>query len=425
MSAIHVNQDKILAKENIYLGDRSGGMLWAALSFVGLALIGVTLIGALAGGAAAKSVALHALHTGSLVALAFSLGAMAVVMFLRAVEGGWSVTVRRQFENIMSLWWVGAVLVVGVIILQVVLTRTSEGGHDAPFLWKWMNPAYTEGDPIYAAKSAYLNPVFFGVRVLIYFLIWGGLATGLWYYSTQQDLDGDRWHSLRARNLSYVGLVVGSFTLLFASSDFVMSLDYHWFSTMMPVWFLAGCLASSLALGMLVLLSLRGAGRLHQLFTGEHQHDLSKLVFGFAICFWAYISLSQYLLIWYANIPEETAFFDLRKAPGTLWVVISWVLPIAHFIIPFVLFLPRPMRRSRVATAFICVWLIVIHIIDWWWMIRPNVKGSTGAHWIDFVGVAGPVLLFLGLTVRKVASGPLVPLRDPRMHEAIEHKNFV
>lgn len=425
MSAIHVTPEQVLSKDNVYLGDRSGGMLWAALSFIGLALIGVTLIGALAGDALTKSVALHALHTGSLVALGFSLGGMVFVMLFRAVEAGWSVTSRRQFENLMSLWWVGAALIVGVVVLQIVLTRTSEGGYAAPYLWKWMNPAYTEGDVIYEAKRGYLNPVFFGVRLLIYFLIWGGLATGLWYYSTQQDLDGDKRHSLHARNLSYAGMVIGAFTLLFASTDLVMSLDYHWFSTMMPVWFFAGCLGSGIALTMLVLLALRGAGRLHHAYTAEHHHDLSKLLFGFAVCFWAYISFSQYMLIWYANIPEETMFFNIRKQPGTLWQTISWVLPIAHFIIPFVFFLPRPMRRSAAATGFVCVWLIVIHIIDWWWMIRPNVKASHGAHWIDFVGVAGPVLLFLGLLVRKVASGPLVPLRDPRMHEALEHKNYV
>ncbi|MCA9282019.1 MAG: hypothetical protein H6812_11540 [Phycisphaeraceae bacterium] len=425
MSTMHVSPEKVLSKENIYLGDRSGGMLWAALSFVGLALIGVAVIGALAGDVMAKSVALYALHTGALIAMGFSIGAMVFVMLFRAVEAGWSISVRRQFENVMSLWWVGALLIVGVVILQMVLTRTSEGGHDAPYLWKWMNPAYTEGDTIYQAKAAYLSPLFFYIRLVVYFAIWGGLATGLWYYSTQQDLDGDKRHSLHARNLAYVGMVVGAFSLLFASTDLVMSLDYHWFSTMLPVWFFAGCLGSGIALVVLTLIVLRSMGRLHVLFTSEHQHDLSKLVFGFAVCFWAYIAFSQYMLIWYANIPEETAFFDIRKQPGTLWVIISWVLPIAHFILPFIFFLPRPIRRSSAGTAFVCVWLILVHIIDWWWMIRPNIHGSTGMHWIDVVGVAGPVLLFVGLLIRKVASGPLVPLRDPRMYEALEHKNYV
>jgi hypothetical protein len=191
---------------------------------------------------------------------------------------------------------------------------------------------------------------------------------------------------------------------------------------MLGVHFFAKCMVSMLALGTLTFIILRGTGRLHVAFTNEHLHDLSKLVFAFTV-FWAYISFSQYFLIWYANIPEETTYFQIRKMG--YWYIVSWILPIIHFIIPFLILLPRPMRRSPAVMGAMCVYMIVAQLIDTYWYVRPEVKGVGPGQWVDFAGALGPVLIFLGLFVRKVASGPLIPLKDPRLPEALHHKNHI
>ena len=171
---------------------------------------------------------------------------------------------------------------------------------------------------------------------------------------------------------------------------------------------------------------------MHGAFTVEHRHDLGKLMFGF-IVFWGYISFSQYFLIWYANIPEETAFFMRRKQPGTIWETLSFVIPSCHFIIPFVWLMARPARRSPLVVGIGCVWLLLFHIVDLFWMVRPEaMTHAEHAHhvsidpsWIDAVGIGGPVLLLAGLLISKVVSGVLMAKNDPRLPEALHHKNYV
>jgi hypothetical protein len=307
------------------------------------------------------------------------------------------------------------------VVFQVLLTGKGI------YLWDWMNTAYVQGDLLYEHKKGFLNVPFFAIRCVVYFAVWLLLAQGLGSLSLQQDLDGDRWRTARARTLSAPGLLLFAFTFAFAGFDWMMTLDFHWFSTMFGVYFFAGNMVATLALGTLVLLTLRGFGRLHGAFTDEHLHDLAKLMFAFTV-FWAYISFSQYFLIWYANIPEETAWM-LRRKEGP-WEWLSWLLPIGHFIVPFLLLLPRPMRRSRRFVAVMAAWLIAMHLFDLYWAIRPEakVKGEVdviGPMALDAVAILGPVLFFLGMLVRRVGRVPLIPLKDPRLAEGLAHKNYV
>ncbi len=422
MSAIQTAMDRALAPDNVTLGDRAGSGLWRGLVVGGLAFIAIAVIGGLAGDGEMKKTALHALHTGFLSAIAFPLAAMAFVMMLHQTAAGWSATIRRPFEHMMSLLWLAAPLFFGVLLLQALFTASHSGEGTAPFVWNWMDASYTAGDPLYESKKAYLNTPFFLIRALVYLAVWIVLSMSLYGLSTRQDVDGDRWHTRTMRKISAVGLVLFAFTVAFAGFDWVMTLDFHWFSTMLGVHFFARSMVSAIALGTVTLIVLRSLGRLHVCFTEEHLHDLSKLVFAFLV-FWAYISFSQYFLIWYANIPEETAYFVIRKEGG--WAALSWILPVAHFLVPFIVLLPRPWRRSRGLIGLMCVYLIVMQLLDGYWYIRPEVKGVGPWQWVDLVGVLGPVLVFLGLYVRKLASGPLIPLKDPRLSEALHHRYAV
>ena len=422
MTALPAKTESVFSRDNIELAPGAGAMLWKGLAGLGSLLTAVAVIAAFASSDPVfQSTALHALHVGFLGAIAFPIAALVFVMVLHQTGAGWSATVRRQFENMMSLVWIAVPMFFGILALQWLLNLGVKT-HDSPFLWNWMNPAYTEGDALYAHKAGFLNPWFFLFRALMYFAVWIGFSMVLWSLSTRQDADGNKWHTVTARKVSAPGLLLFAFATAFAGFDWVMALDYHWFSTMLGVHYFAKCMVSMLALGTLTFVVLHSRGRLHVAFTPEHLHDLSKLLFAFVV-FWAYISFSQYFLIWYANVPEETTYFQIRKMGDWTWV--SWFLPIAHFIVPFLILIPRPVRRNPAAMGFMCVYMILVQLVDTYWYVRPQAGGLGPGQWVDFAGALGPVLIFLGLYVRKVASGPLIPLKDPRLPEALHHKNTI
>lgn len=425
--APHFELERVFAKENIETGPTLGRM-GQAVMVVGAVFAAIAVVMGFSGDAERKAVTLHALQIGAIVALSFPLGALGFSMILHAVNAGWWVLLRKQFENVFSLFWIGCMFVVGVFALQWVFTSMGAADHGAEaahhtsaYLWHWMDPAHTTGDALYAHKSVFLNVPFFLVRMVAYFIVWGGLVAFFLGQARRQEETGDPMATLRMGRGSCVGLLLFAVSTAFAAYDWVMSLDYHWFSTMFTVWFFASNVVSALALLSLIFVLLKTFGRAHGAITNEHLHDMGKLLFGFTV-FWAYISFSQYFLIWYANIPEETMWFNLRRSE---WTWLSWALPICHFIAPFLLLIPRPARRSGVMLGFVAAWIIVIHLFDVFWQIRPQVRAVTHITVVDILGVLGPTLVFGGALMMRIASRPLIPRNDPRQSEALTHKNYV
>jgi len=404
------NPAALLSRDNVRLGAGVGRMLSLFLLVAGGLLIALTGLGALLGDSKQAALAIAAHHVGFVVCVGLTLGSMAMVMILHQVNAGWAATIRRIFEQTMSM----APFCILLFLPSLVFAGS---------LFHWMDPEYTQGDVLYAAKAPYLNRPFFVIRAVIYFAAWVWLGVTLHRQSIQQDEDGDRWHTAKARRRSSYGLIILALTTAFASFDWLMSLDYHWFSTMFGVYFFAGYIGAALAFTTLALLVLRRMGALKGLVTEEHFHDLGKLLFGFTV-FWAYIGFSQYFLIWYANIPEETGWFMARRTDG--WMPYSMALAVGRFFVPFVVLMARPARRNPIVLALITVWILAFHVIDTYWVVRPTVKGVEATFtWLDAVGVLGPILVFLGLLIWKIASAPLVPVNDPRMNEAMRHKNYV
>jgi hypothetical protein len=217
------------------------------------------------------------------------------------------------------------------------------------------------------------------------------------------------------------GVALLGLTATFFAFDVLMSLQYSWFSTIYGVYFWTGGIRGSLATCVLVVLSLRSAGYLRNTITIEHLHDVAKIMFGFTV-FWAYIAFSQYFLIWYGNVPEETQFYLLRWNGS--WYGLSIMLPILYFVLPFFMLLPRAHKRSPKWLAFVSAWILVMHAYDLYWQILPVLHQDTiHFHWLD---VAAPVFMFSVLllsTIWGFMKYPLIPIRDARLGETIGYQN--
>jgi hypothetical protein len=413
----HAGDARAFSRENITVS--GAGILPTALIGAGAVLLLLTILAGVFVEEAGRQ-ALSAVHIGSTSILAICLGALFFTMGFHLVQAGWSATVRRQFENVMSLIWFPLIIIVLTVLLDIGVT----GGQ----LFTWLNSTIAGGDVLLLEKSAYLTPFFFVFRLIVYVFVWLYLARRLWGYSTEQDRTGDKWLSNRARFTSSWGMLAFALTTAFAAFDLLMSLDWRFYSTMWGVYYFAGAAFSSVPMVVIVLAMLRRSGKLQGVVTEEHLHDLAKLMFGFVV-FWAYIAFSQYFLIWYSAIPEETSWYLARKTGG--WENLSLFLAVGHFLVPWYILLWRSIRRNFVLLAVMAGWAVAMHVIDIYWIVRPMVYAGTedtvrvGMLWLDVIGILSVVLIFAGLLARKVASGPLVPLHDPRVDEALHHANWV
>ncbi|XVJ59220.1 MAG: hypothetical protein HEQ23_07395 [Tepidisphaera sp.] len=411
--------------ENITLAPGSGAMMSGV--FVVLGLIGVVvafLLPKMMGGNVVMKHALSSVHVGAMTVLAASLGGLFFCMVFHLVNAGWSGTVRRQFENLATLVWVPLVFLAITLGWSVV-----QKGETSVTLFPWMG---MDADQVYllGKKAGYLNIPFFLGRAVIFGLAWILLAQLMANASRKMDETGDKRYAASARTLSAPGMVVFALTIAFAAFDWLKSMDYTFFSTMWGVYYFAGAAFTATTVVIMIHAVLRIRGKNEGVVTEEHFHDMGKLCFTFT-CFWAYISFFQYFLIWYANIPEETAFYIYRKQGG--WEHVFTLLAFGHFVVPFVIMIFRPFKKNHKAMLLMGAWLVFMQIMDIVFIVRPavyagqppaNIPGT--APWlIDLAGTGGVILVFLGLLIRKVASGPLVPLQDPRMHEALKHKNYV
>lgn len=416
---------QLLAHDNVTMGPGAGRLASATMIILGIACAAVTLVSAfVADEKLAMRAASLGYHIGFVVSAAITLGALGFVMILHQTGAVWSAAIRRQYENVASLIPVIALLFIPILALSLLKPGA---------IFKWMDAAYVAGDVIYEHKRPYLNTTFFVIRQLIYFAVWAFLSMRLVSMSRAQDQNGDKWLTNRMRRLSAPGLLLFALTTAFAGFDWIMALDYHWFSTMFGVYYFAVGILGAMAIGVLTLILIRRSGRLDGVVSDEHMHDLGKLLFGLTV-FWAYIGFSQYFLIWYANIPEETAFFTQRRQGELLqfgsWLNLSAVLIVGKFVVPFLVLLPRPARRNHAVLVFISLWILAMTAIDMFYMVRAELfaghpQADLGLRWTDVVGPAGPILIFLGALLHRVASTPLVPLQDPRLPRSIAHRNTI
>ena len=335
------------------------------------------------------------------------LGSMGFVLIQHLTRAGWSVVVRRVAENMMGASWILIPLFIPIAI-----------GFDTLY-HHWVHP--DPSDTVLAGKAGFLNPTFWFIRVGIYFVIWLGISTWFRKKSIEQDQTGDPAISLKMTRVAAPCMVLFALSLTFASIDWLMTLDPHWFSTMFGVYIFAGAFLSTMAILPLILMSMQRKGLLAKAVTTEHYHDLGKLLFAFVV-FWAYVSFSQFMLIYFANLPEETLFYRHRYVGA--WGDVGLLLCLAHFAIPFMFLMSRHLKRGRATLQIAAVLMLVMHWIDMHWLVMPTHHAETmHLSWIDFVTVIGTVGLLMTVFYRNMASAPLLPERDPRLAESLKFNN--
>lgn len=344
--------------------------------------------------------------------VSLAIGGLFFVMIQHLTRAYWSVVVRRIPEAL--LWSFPLLVVLGIPLLF--------GLHD---LYHWTHqdlfdpgsPAY---DEVLAGKAAYLNVPFFLGRIAFYFLVWITISYRLYTLSIRQDLVADPAIPALQRRVSAWGLPVLAITTSFGSFDLLMSLDPHWFSTIFGVYFFSGSFMAIMAFTALVAMILQKAGMLAGSVTTEHYQDLGKLLFGFVV-FWAYIAFSQYMLIWYGNMPEETIFYRHRLEHG--WEVYSAILLVAHFLIPFVVLLSRPVKRNRPVLAVMCVWMLIMHWFDFFWIAMPVLHEHPSMHLLDLTTAVGLFGIVFGVVMYRLSRHSLVPENDPNLAKSLAFIN--
>lgn len=342
-------------------------------------------------------------------AVTLSMGALFFVMVGHLTGASWSVATRRIKENLAAAIPAGALL-----FLPVAFSL-----HE---LYEWTHAEVVAQDPLLQGKAPWLNEPAFLIRTAVYFAIWSLLALKLRSLSVRQDETGGSLALTKAAaRWSAAGMILAMITVALASFDWLMSLEPHWYSTIFGVYVYAGGALAAMAALALILIALRKAGTLRTAVRMSHYHDIGKWIFALTV-FWAYIAFSQYLLIWYANLPEETVWFQHRLTGS--WQAVAAVLLFGNFVAPFLILISRAAKRRLGVLAIAAAWMLVMHYVDLYWIAMPVLhRAGASPHWMDaaaFLAIAGAFGLAFWTRTKNDA---VAPVGDLRFTDSLEHAN--
>jgi hypothetical protein len=451
--------------ESLRLGPAAQRMIVPGLVLAGIGAALAVICGFRSG--TSSTIFYHAYLVAFVFYLTITLGSLFFVLLHHLARAGWSVTLRRLAEALS-----GNVALMALLFLPVVFglreiypwAEPQAGENHAPHeAGGELSAAATTGGESHAVTAGHevwLTRTNFIGRFVIYFVVWGFLA---WYFrghSILQDRTGNVRLSKSMERLSAPGMILWAVTITLAAVDLIMSLNPHWYSTMIGVYLFSDAVLSSLVALTLLAMWLQSNGLLHGVITKEHYHDLGKLTFAF-VFFWGYIAFSQYMLIWYANMPEETQFYMMRQIGP--WAGISLALIVVHFVLPFLGLMSKHVKRLLPFFAFWLIWLLVAHAFDLFWLIMPNtffheqaganlpelfktlldsqqsVYQLAASHSAFMEVIVAPLQpaalatvvglliamggLFLANTAWLLKGAALVPVRDPRLNESLNFHN--
>jgi hypothetical protein len=342
--------------------------------------------------------------TAYLFVLGLTLGCLALGMVHQLSGGAWGIVIRRPIGAASRV-----LPVLTVLFLPIVL-----GMHH---LYEWTNADLVAHDEILQHKHAYLNTPFFLVRAAIYFLVWNGLSYFLNAWSLEQDRTGDARLARRMQLISAGGLVAYGLTITFASFDWLMSLEPHWFSTIYGVLIIGGQGLSAMAFLIVALVWLRRRPPLDDIVVPSHLHDLGNLLLAF-VMLWAYFSFSQYLIIWSGNLPEEIAWYLHRLQTG--WRFIGLTLVVLHFVAPFCLLLSRTVKREAELIVIVAAGILIARLVDLFWLVAPEFhRHGVSVSWLDVLLPLSLGAIWLGCFVWQLRGRAILPVHDPEFDEAL------
>jgi len=342
--------------------------------------------------------------------LAIGLGGLFFTMLHHLTGAKWSTVLRRPSEALMSTLPLMLIFFIPVIL----------GAHD---IYHWTHAGLEQTDHLLAWKRPYLNMTFFLLRSAGYFIVWIILSILLYRASIKQDTEPSDNLIRRFRRISAPGMVLFAITVSFSAIDWIMSIDYHWYSTIFGVYVFSGLFLAFLSFMILVGKFQNVKGVLNAEIQDGHYHDLNKLLFAFII-FWAYMAFSQYFLIWYANLPEENVWY-LDRWVGS-WQTVSLLIIFGHFAAPFVIYLFRASKRSTLVMVIVALWMLFMRFIDLHWLILPNLH-EDGAHfgWIDIATMLGVGGIFVWYFWLRYTRRPVLPVGDPTLYDSMHMEHTV
>jgi hypothetical protein len=371
---------------------------------VGVAGLLLTVLG----GVADREQLFRSYHFAFLFWVGLGVGCLSVLLIQFVTGGFWGVAIRRVLEAGSRTLVLGPVLFLPVAFGIGVL-------------FEWAHPEAVAADPILQHKAAYLNPTFFFARAALFFACWIGLSHLVTTWSARLDR-GDASVAGRLEAVSGLGLVLLALTITFSSVDWGMALNAHWFSTIYGVLFMVGQALAALALATLTVARFVGEPPYSRVISSGTVHDLGKLTLAF-VMLWAYVSFSQFLIVWSGNLPEEIPWYALRTRGA--WGGVAIALVIFHFALPFLLLLSRDIKRNVRLMGGIAAALLLMRVVDLYWLVGPDLHGHAGAagaglHWMDvtaFLGVGGVWAWFYA---RQLGSRPLLPLGEPEVQRRMQ-----
>jgi hypothetical protein len=331
------------------------------------------------------------------------LGSMALLMTQHLSGGAWGVVIRRPLEAVVR-----TMPAMAVLFLPIVFGMGQ--------LYHWTHADAVANDPIIREKAIYLNTPFFLVRQVVYFAVWILMGTLLTRWSTEHDRTGDPALLGKLSKLSGGGLVVYGYTMTFAMIDWTMSVNAHWFSTIWGLLYLGGQGLSAMAFAIVVLILLSETPPLNRVVNEHHLHDLGKLLFAF-LMLWAYLSFSQFLIIWSANLVEEIPHYLSRWNGGWQWV--TWFVVLLLFAAPYALLLSRGLKRDSRRLRIIATWILVSRIVEYYWHVAPEFRPNVS---IGLMDIGLPIALggiFLALFAINLRGYSLLPVNDPGLPKAL------
>ena len=340
-----------------------------------------------------------------LLVLGLALGSLGLLMLQHLTGGHWGIVIRRPLESATRTLPLLAVLFLPVIFGMKYLYGA------------WLDPERVREEPLSSLQQGYLTPHWFYIRAFLYFAIWLTLMFVFNRWSREQDVNpSDRALRSRFKILAGPGIILYVFVMTFAAIDWVMSISPHWASTIYGFLFVAGQLISAMSLMIAVIVLLSRTAPLAGVIQKRHIHDLGKLLLTFVMLF-AYFDFSQLLIIWSGNQPEEITFYRSRLYGQ--WGAVAVIVLLFHFFVPFFLLLSRDLKRNNRLLPKVAIWMIVMRLVDLFWMTRPEFTGRAIPSWIDFVVPIALIGLWLAFFAFNLQKLPLLPLGDPHLAEAI------